>query len=473
MQVYPPATEPTREKAPAVAASEVEEPLQPEEANERQSDASHEPDQPEDIFQVTEPAAAPLAKADARKVQATATKAAKKSPEPNAQKAAASPVTPPQLLSMTRFSSSSLPARPRHVIAAAEPEPAQVKPEPAPVKAEPAPVKAEPAQLKAKPAPLKAEPAPVKAGTVQVKREASPASAVQQPALLPASAPVAPRPVEPPAATKEHHENAAHPTVHMVQKPAETKPSLFPQAAAKASTSREAVVDTKPRTPAAPEHENATKGPSVAARLTEPAPPGPVRQLAAIKPFALLAPAKPPAAEADKLAAAPLPQPEPAFGPHLKGELELEVSGKEIAANGIKVQILFRDYPKNRHQKPMTKAQSKRVKTLFPKSSRTGMNTVQSVIEAAPDGIYEFRGAPDNAATQEVSCTVTIHGTSTRPTVKRLGTRKVGPDSYIMKVLMPEGIVWEDDASFSGSIEDSDGVTKYNSETGLVWREYN
>jgi len=37
---------------------------------------------------------------------------------------------------------------------------------------------------------------------------------------------------------------------------------------------------------------------------------------------------------------------------------------------------------------------------------------------------------------------------------------------------MPEGILWEDEAAFSGSMEDSEGVTKFNSETGLLWKEY-
>ena len=163
----------------------------------------------------------------------------------------------------------------------------------------------------------------------------------------------------------------------------------------------------------------------------------------------------------------------PAFEAPLKGDLELELGDREIGAHGIKVRVLLREYPKNRHKKPMTKAESKRVKSLTPRTLRTGLNTVQAVIEVAPDGVYEFRGTRESAHSQEVSCTVTIHGRSSRPTVKRLENRKVGNESYIMKVLMPEGIVWEDDASFSGSIEDSDGISKYNSESGLVWKEYN
>jgi hypothetical protein len=37
---------------------------------------------------------------------------------------------------------------------------------------------------------------------------------------------------------------------------------------------------------------------------------------------------------------------------------------------------------------------------------------------------------------------------------------------------MPDAILWEDESAFTGSMQDSAGVTKFNSETGLIWKEY-
>ena len=37
---------------------------------------------------------------------------------------------------------------------------------------------------------------------------------------------------------------------------------------------------------------------------------------------------------------------------------------------------------------------------------------------------------------------------------------------------MPEAILWDDDASFTGSLEDSESTTKFNAQTGLYWKEY-
>ena len=162
----------------------------------------------------------------------------------------------------------------------------------------------------------------------------------------------------------------------------------------------------------------------------------------------------------------------PVFDARAKGDLELYLTNSEITANGIKIKVLFRAYPRNRHKTAMSIRESKKVKMLSPEISRTGINAVQAVIDIAPDGIYEFRGAAE-AGPGEARCTVTIYGTSSKPTIKQLGNKKLSNDSYILKVLMPEGILWDEEANFSGSIKDSDGIIKFNSETGLTWKEYN
>ncbi|UFS70190.1 hypothetical protein LPW11_20235 [Geomonas sp. RF6] len=184
-----------------------------------------------------------------------------------------------------------------------------------------------------------------------------------------------------------------------------------------------------------------------------------------------MAPAKPAQEMREKGPTAQARPPDPVFPAPKKGELELQISGKEIAANGLTVQVLFRPYPKARHKKGQTAAEAKKVQTLSPTCLRIGVNTIQAVIENAPDGIYEFRSA-QMSSQAEVSCVTTIHGSSSAPIVKKLGTRKLGSNGYIFKVLMPEGILWDDDNSFSGSLEDSESITKFRTETGLVWKEY-
>ncbi len=39
------------------------------------------------------------------------------------------------------------------------------------------------------------------------------------------------------------------------------------------------------------------------------------------------------------------------------------------------------------------------------------------------------------------------------------------------KFVLPEAVFWDDEDYFTGIVEDSDTVTKFNDETGLVWKE--
>jgi len=40
-----------------------------------------------------------------------------------------------------------------------------------------------------------------------------------------------------------------------------------------------------------------------------------------------------------------------------------------------------------------------------------------------------------------------------------------------VKFILPEGIFWDDESYFTGSIESSESVTKFNDTTGIVWKE--
>ncbi|ACH38845.1 hypothetical protein Gbem_1830 [Citrifermentans bemidjiense Bem] len=205
-----------------------------------------------------------------------------------------------------------------------------------------------------------------------------------------------------------------------------------------------------------------------AAAVTQPLT---ARQTVAGPPSTASEPIKPEIEKTENPTAEMLRQAPPIFEARLKGDLELYVTGSDVAANRTKVMVHFRPYPKRRHHIPISMRESRKIKSIIPKISFTGKDTIQAVIEVASDGIYEFRGSEDTGP-QEARCTLTIHGTSSRPIIKEVGTRKVGKDSYILKVMMPEGVLWDDDTSFSGTIKDSDGITKFNSETGLVWKEY-
>jgi len=128
--------------------------------------------------------------------------------------------------------------------------------------------------------------------------------------------------------------------------------------------------------------------------------------------------------------------------------------------------------PTARRSRPMSKAEYRRFRTLSPKLVRTDDTTQQAVIEVAAEGIYEFKVETGAEQPLEVSFAVKLYDNSSRARTKPVGKRRISSSESIVKVLMPEGLLWDDDSAFSGSIEASDSTTKFNSDTGLVWKEY-
>ncbi|MCM2357771.1 MAG: hypothetical protein NDI77_06455 [Geobacteraceae bacterium] len=160
------------------------------------------------------------------------------------------------------------------------------------------------------------------------------------------------------------------------------------------------------------------------------------------------------------------------FAPPLSGDLKLDITAPPEALKAVKISATFREYPKARRGRPMTKSAARNFRALSPKMTRTAPNTLQAVIEIAEEGVYDFRSLSEAADSVEASFLVKIYENSGRAKTQPAGTRRIGDKGSIARVLMPEGILWDDESAFSGSMEDSESITRFNAETGLVWKEY-
>lgn len=424
-----PAPELSEVKPPGARTGGAEVPTPPKESDEQQKEASFEPGEPSQTGETDAPEEAAVYLTVAGMERSSAAKTAKSvsQPEPATfPKAAAIP--------LNRSSSTPLSGSRLHMERASE--------------SLPVPPLAPPPALS-----LPQEPEGEHSSAIDSNREPSEVPvAVKVPEIMPA------------LLTSYADAASTHKTTAVAVKllPGEMVSESFQKAAS----------EDAPLSKVSPPAHESRSAPRRAAPAAVAIQPDPVQQPAASPPSIAPVPATLPVEKLEKPTTATLREAAPIFEARVKGDLELYLTGGGIPANEAKVMALFRAYPKNRHNTSMSINESKKVKVLAPKTSRTGVDTVQAVIEIAPDGIYEFRGAAD-IEPQEASCSITVHGTSSRPTVKQLGTRTVGNDSYILKILMPEGILWDDDANFSGSIKGLDSTTKFNLETGLTWKEYN
>lgn len=154
--------------------------------------------------------------------------------------------------------------------------------------------------------------------------------------------------------------------------------------------------------------------------------------------------------------------------PPLVGDLKLVMTSDA----DLKVEASFKAYPKSRRSKPLTRWESKNRQGVVPKLIRTGEKVHEAVVEIAQEGIYTILVSAGSGKQAKASFVLKIRESRPKAVTKELGSRTISGTVEVVKVLMPEGILWDDDSFFTGNMEDSDSVTKFHSGTGLMWREY-
>ncbi len=151
----------------------------------------------------------------------------------------------------------------------------------------------------------------------------------------------------------------------------------------------------------------------------------------------------------------------------MQGDLKLTVAGE-----GVKLSVAFRELPRSRRDRTPTKAEARRLKQVAPVTAKRDERTKEAVIERAGEGVYIFSAEPETAKAAQASFTLTIYEAGKREKTASIGTRNLQGKTVVARVLMPEGVLWDDDSAFTGSLEDSDSTTKFNAYSGLYWKEY-
>lgn len=155
--------------------------------------------------------------------------------------------------------------------------------------------------------------------------------------------------------------------------------------------------------------------------------------------------------------------------PSLHGDLKMIITGD----SDVKLSVVFREYPKTRRKKAQSRAEAHRRQRVTPVVAKTGKERKEAVIETAQEGIYTFSAEAENGEPVAASFTLKVFENGPHPKVAVIGARTVAGKTVVTRVLMPEGILWDDDAAFTGIVEDAESTTKFNARTGLAWKEYN
>lgn len=151
----------------------------------------------------------------------------------------------------------------------------------------------------------------------------------------------------------------------------------------------------------------------------------------------------------------------------LNGDLKLISSG-----DSVKISVVFREFPSSRRNRIPSRSEARRLQNITPVCADGPGRTSEAVIEESGEGVYVFSAEPRGATTAQAIFTLKIYDSGTGEKVAELGRRTISQKSVVAKVLMPEAILWDDDSAFTGSLQDSESTTKFNSQSGLYWKEY-
>jgi len=153
--------------------------------------------------------------------------------------------------------------------------------------------------------------------------------------------------------------------------------------------------------------------------------------------------------------------------PLLKGDLKLVLAGASLP----KITITFKEFTLSRRNRPFSRIEARHETIIAPLIANTQEKKREVVIEKIRPGVYTITVEPV-AGSSDFTCLLKLHEGASGMSVRELGRHTLVRKKVLLKILMPDGILWDDGSSFTGSMENSDSVTKFNTETGLMWKEY-
>lgn len=149
-------------------------------------------------------------------------------------------------------------------------------------------------------------------------------------------------------------------------------------------------------------------------------------------------------------------------------DINVEIFFEGVQTPEITVRLFQKGHPKDRIKEKIKQVE---LKEDIAKINGKGYRVIYSVLKAEK-GVYTivFENKSGNIYTGNIS--FYLYRGKDKERVKIYNSTKfVNDGSLSFRFILPEAIFWDDEDYFSGSIEDSRYVTKFNYDTGLYWKE--
>ncbi len=148
--------------------------------------------------------------------------------------------------------------------------------------------------------------------------------------------------------------------------------------------------------------------------------------------------------------------------------LKIEIACAQNCLQDLSMRLVKKRYPDaGKRREPATEVDMKE-ETLRSAARDTRLISVA----AAARGTYAFMIVNNSRASDVVDISFLFSDGPKLLRVKKYTAATIaagGKATY--RFIIPDAIFWDDEDRFGGTIEDSGSITKFNDETGLVWRE--
>lgn len=144
---------------------------------------------------------------------------------------------------------------------------------------------------------------------------------------------------------------------------------------------------------------------------------------------------------------------------------------KETDISNISMHLLKNPHPKSNQKGKRVEVTLLEGKKEAHSGDKSTVKRAFSVLRTA-EGAYTFIVKNEENAAYETDLAFLIFQGKKGERTKNFRAVRLSPQTSVrFKFLLPEAIFWDDEEYFSGKIENSETMTKFNEKTGIVWKE--
>jgi hypothetical protein len=144
---------------------------------------------------------------------------------------------------------------------------------------------------------------------------------------------------------------------------------------------------------------------------------------------------------------------------------------RETDISNISMHLLRRPHPRSNQKEKQVEVTLLEGKKEAHSGDKSTVKRAFSVLRTA-EGAYTFIVKNEENAVYETDLAFLIFQGKQGERTKDFTAVRLSPHTSVrFKFLLPEAIFWDDEKYFSGKIENSETMTKFNEKTGIVWKE--